>query len=107
MAWQGLLRACGACCVLLGASMVARAAPPASHPETKAELQAQQKDVDAKLAAAHAQHAALQAELTQLEQQNAVRQRQLQQRDADVAVLQKQLQAAGVQAPASSASASH
>ena len=89
---------------LLGASLAATAAPPARarHP---ANLQAQVKDVDAKLAAARTHNEALQAQVAQMEQQNAAHEKQSQQRDAEIAALQQKLQAAGV--PASAASAEH
>ena len=91
---------------LLGASSALMAAPPASgHADTKASLQAQVKDVDAKIDAARAQNTALQAQVSQQEQQNAARAKQLQQRDAEIAALQQKLQAAGV--PTSANSAGH
>lgn len=91
---------------LLGASSALMAAPPASgHADTKARLQAQVKDVDAKIAAAQAQNKALQAQVSQQEQQNAARANQLQQRDAEIAALQQKLQAAGI--PTSATSAGH
>lgn len=78
----------------LGMAVPTMAAPPAAH--STATLQAQQKDVDAKLAAARTRHAALQAQVEQLEQQNTAQHNQLQQRDAEIAALQQKLQAAGV-----------
>ncbi|MBS0382908.1 MAG: hypothetical protein JSR56_10775 [Proteobacteria bacterium] len=96
--------------VLLVASLAVVAAPPAApgSASATARLQAQQKDVDAKLVAARARHDALQAEMTQLEQHNALQKKQLQQRDSDIASLQQQLRAAGAPASAlSSAPASH
>ncbi len=88
---------------LFGAPTVAMAAPPASgHANRPANLQAQVKDVDAKLAAAHSHNQALQAQVTQMEQQNDAQQKRLQQRDAEIAALQQKLRAAG--APASAAS---
>ena len=90
----------------LGMAAPSMAAPPAAH--STAALQAQQKDVDARLAAARTRHAALQAQVTQQEQQNAAQHKQLQQRDAEIATLQQKLRAAGVPASAlSSAPASH
>jgi peptidoglycan hydrolase CwlO-like protein len=91
---------------LLGASGVLAAAPPASgHAHKAAALQAQVKDVDAKITDARSQNAALQAQVSQLEQQNAARAKQLQARDAEIVALQQKLQAAGV--PVSAASAGH
>jgi septal ring factor EnvC (AmiA/AmiB activator) len=91
---------------LLGASNALMAAPPAAgRADTAATLQTQVKDVDAKIAAAHAQNMALQAQVSQQEQQNAARAKQLQQRDAEIAALQQKLQAAGV--PTSASSAGH
>lgn len=107
MPLQGSLRICLLSAVLLGTPLAAEAAPPAP-PAGKTALQAQQQDVDAKLAAARARHAALQAEMAQLEQHNVLQQRQLQQRETDIASLQQQLRAAGVPASAlSSAPAGH
>jgi len=91
----GLLALCAAAPIM--------AAPPAAHSTTR--LQAQLRDVDAKLATAHSKNEALQAQVAQLEQQNAAKQQQMQQRDARIAALQKQLQAAGV--PASAATTGH
>lgn len=91
---------------LLGASNALMAAPPASgRADTAAALQTRVKDVDAKIAAAHAQNTALQAQVSRQEQQNAARAKQLQQRDAEIAALQQKLQAAGV--PTSASSAGH
>lgn len=106
MASHPILRSIVLGVALLGASGVLMAAPPASgHADTKASLQAQAKDVDAKITTARAQNAALQAQVSQQEQQNAARAKQLQQRDAEIAALQQKLQAAGV--PASATSAGH
>ncbi|MGH8184400.1 MAG: hypothetical protein ACREPH_12150 [Rhodanobacteraceae bacterium] len=92
--------------VLLGASAVSLATPPASRgTRHAADVQAQLKDVDAKITAARAHNAALQTQMTQMEQQNTARKAQLQQRDAEIAALQKKLRAAGV--PASAGSAGH
>jgi len=89
---------------LLGASGALMAAPPASgHARKTAALQAQVKDVDAKIAAARAQNATLQTQVSQMEQQNAARAKQLQARDAEIAALQQKLQAAGVATSATSA----
>ena len=91
---------------LLGAPSVLMAAPPASgHAGKTAALQAQVKDVDAKVTAARTQNATLQAQISQMEQQNAASAKQLQARDAEIAALQQKLQAAGV--PASATSAGH
>ncbi|MDE2053935.1 MAG: hypothetical protein KGI62_04545 [Xanthomonadaceae bacterium] len=91
---------------LLGASAVSSATPPATpHADKTTGLQAQVKDVDAKIAAARVQNAALQAQVSQMEQQNAARAKQLQARDAEIAALQQKLQAAGV--PTSATSAGH
>jgi peptidoglycan hydrolase CwlO-like protein len=79
------------------------AAPPASHSATR--LQAQLKDLGAKLADAHSRNQNLQAQVARLEQQNAAKQQQVQQRDARIAALQMQLRAAGV--PASTTSTGH
>lgn len=87
----------------LCAAAPAVAAPPVSH--SVAGLQAQVKDVDAKLANAHARNETLQAQVAQLEQQNAAKQQQMQQRDAEIAALQAQIKAAVV--PASAASTEH
>lgn len=106
MALQGVLQKGLLCGVLLGTALTAFGAP--SAPQTgKAGLQAQQKNVDAKLAAARTRHEALQAEVAQQEQQNTAQQQRLQQRDAEIAALQQKLQAAGVPASTSSAPASH
>jgi len=91
---------------LLGASSVVMAATPSSrHADTTAGLQAQVKDVDAKIAAARAQNAALQAQVSRLEQQSTASAKQLQARDAEIAALQQKLQAAGVPTSATSAGA--
>ncbi|MDE2224295.1 MAG: hypothetical protein KGJ46_03380 [Xanthomonadaceae bacterium] len=91
---------------LLGASAVSSATPPATpHADKTTGLQAQVKDVDAKIAAARVQNAALQAQVSQMEQQNAARAKQLQARDAEIAALQQKLQAAGV--PTSATPAGH
>ena len=88
---------------LFGVSGVLMAAPPASGRTDKtAGLQAQVKDVDAKIAAARARNAALQAQVSQAEQQSAARAKQLQARDAEIAALQQKLQAAGVSTSAAS-----
>lgn len=106
MALHSTLRSIVLGMALLGASSALMAAPPASgHADTKPGLQAQVKDVDAKIAAARAQNTALQAQVSQKEQQNAARAKQLQQRDAEIAALQRKLQAAGV--PTSATSAGH
>jgi len=106
MAFHSTLRGTVLGVVLLGASGVLMAAPPASgHADKTATLQAQVKDADGKIAAARAQNAALQAQISQMEQQNATRAKQLQARDAEIAALQQKLQAAGV--PASATSAGH
>ena len=88
---------------LLGASGALMAAPPAHHAGKTATLQAQVKDVDAKITAARAQNATLQAQVSQMEQQSAAQTKQLQQRDAEIAALQQKLQAVGVPASAGSA----
>ncbi|WHZ18889.1 MAG: hypothetical protein OJF55_001038 [Rhodanobacteraceae bacterium] len=96
--------------LVLAAPLSSMAAPPAAshHANSAAELKAQQKDVDAKLASARAHHEALQSQVTQLEQQSAAQQKQLQQRDAEIAALQQKLRAAGVPASAAaSAPVSH
>lgn len=92
---------------LLGTSIAATAAPPASsHGAARtADLQAQVKDVDAQIAAARAHNTALQAQVAQMEQRNATQQKQVQQRDAEIAALQRKLQAAGV--PTSAATGGH
>ncbi|TAN03364.1 MAG: hypothetical protein EPN36_13125 [Rhodanobacteraceae bacterium] len=100
-----LLRVSLACSVLLGASLAAVAAPPASQRGTHADLQAQVKAIDAKIAAARTHNTALQSQVAQMEGQNATQKTQLQQRDAEIAALQKRLQAAG--APTSAGSAGH
>ena len=97
--------------VVLGAgiSMMVQAAPVGEHGAAVAEthdskpMQAQLKDVDAKVSTARARNAELQAQVTRMEQQSADRHKQLQQRDDEIAALQKKLRAAGVSAPASSA----
>lgn len=90
--------------LLLGASTVLMAAPPASQSASgSASLQAQTRQVDAKIATARTRHAALQAQVSQLEQQNAAQQKQLQQRDAEIAALEQKLQAGGAPAPSTSA----
>lgn len=97
---------CLAGMVLLGTPMTGIAVPPGSRPTSSAAtLQAQLKDVDAKITTARAQQARLQSQVTQLEQQNAARKQQLQQRDAEIAALQQKLAAVGV--PAASASVGH
>lgn len=94
------------CLALLGASAALAAPPPASHRTAHATgVRAQLKDVDAKLAAAHARNTALQSQVAEMELQNAAKQKQLQQRDAEIAALQQKLHAAGV--PASAGSAGH
>lgn len=100
-----LLRGSLACTVLLGASLAAFAAPPAAHRGTRADLQAQVKDVDAKIAAARAHNLALQSQVAQMERQGATQAQQVQQRDAEIAALQQKLRATGV--PASADSAGH
>lgn len=92
--------------VLLGTPMTGIAVPPASRPTSSAAaVQAQLKDVDAKITTARAQQAKLQSQVTQMEQQNAASRQKLQQRDAEIAALQRKLAAAGV--PAASASVGH
>lgn len=106
MSGNAMLRNAMIVATLLGASAASTAAtPPAPHADTKASLQAQVKDSEAKIAAARAQNATLQAQVSQMEQQNAARGKQLQARDAEIAALQQKLQAAG--APASAGSAGH
>ena len=106
MARHVFVRGALLCATLLGTSVAAMAAPPAaSRTGNTADLQAQVKDVDAKIAAARAHNAALQARMTQLEQQNSAQQKRMQQRDAEIAALQQKLQAAG--GPAATASGGH
>jgi septal ring factor EnvC (AmiA/AmiB activator) len=106
MSGNAMLRNAMIVATLLGASAASTAAtPPAPHADTKASLQAQVKDSEAKIAAARAQNATLQAQVSQMEQQNATRGKQMQARDAEIAALQQKLQAAG--APASAGSAGH
>ncbi|MES2403568.1 MAG: hypothetical protein V4567_04405 [Pseudomonadota bacterium] len=105
MSRNAILRNAMIVAVLLGAAAASMATPPARHAETKASLQAQVKDSEAKIAAARAQNATLQAQVSQMEQQNAARGKQLQARDAEIAALQRKLQAAGV--PASADTAGH
>ena len=103
MSGNAMLRNAMIVAALFGASAASMAAPPAHHVDTKASLQAQVKDSDARIAAARAQNATLQSQVSQMEQQNAARGKQLQARDAEIAALQQKLQAAGVPAAASSA----
>ena len=81
------------------ATFAAAPAPPRTG--SKASLQAQVKDSDAKVAEARARNAALQAQVSRMEQQNAASAKQLQARDAEIAVLQQKLRAAGVPAASS------
>lgn len=69
------------------------------------QVQAQLKDVDAKISTARAHNTELQAQVSQMEHQNSDRHNQLQQRDDEIAALQKKLQTAG--APTSVSSSGH
>lgn len=102
----GLLGAAvlGACISMMAqAALVGQQDSTATGTHGKKQMQAQLKNMDAKISTARAHNAELQAQVMQMEQQNADRQKHLQQRDDEIAVLQKKLQAAGV--PASAASA--
>jgi septal ring factor EnvC (AmiA/AmiB activator) len=105
MSRNAVLRNAVIVAVLLGVPAASMAAPPAHQAGSKASLQAQVEDSDAKVAEARARNAALQAQVSQMEQQNAASAKQLQARDAEIAALQQKLQAAGV--PASASSAGH
>lgn len=106
MSGNAVLRNAMIFAALFGAPGALMAAPPASgHADKTTTLQAQVKDVDAKITAARAQNATLQTQVSQMEQQNAARAKQLQARDAEIAALQQKLQAAGV--PTSATSAGH
>ncbi|MGH8113969.1 MAG: hypothetical protein ACREPS_02780 [Rhodanobacteraceae bacterium] len=94
-----------------GISMMVQAAP-VGEPGVSAigihdrkQMQAQLKEVDAKVSTARAHNTELQAQVTRLEQQNADRRKQLQQRDDEIAALQEKLQAAG--GPGSASSTGH
>ncbi|HEU0278158.1 MAG TPA: hypothetical protein VFQ95_10095 [Rhodanobacteraceae bacterium] len=92
-------RAAGAALALLACfvTVLAMATPP-----TRAQMQTQVHELDAKVAAAHTRNRTLQSQVTTMEQQNAARQQQLRQRDAEIAALQARLRAAGVPATAAS-----
>lgn len=86
----------------LGSPVALHAAPPAaaSAPaHSKRALQAQVRQVGAKIATERARNGDLQAKVSALEAQNAASAKALQDRDAQIAALQRQLDAHG--APAS------
>lgn len=91
--------------VLLGIPVASMATPSAPHADTRATLQAQVRDSEAKIASARARNTTLQAQVSRMEQENAARGKALRERDAEIAVLQQKLQAAV--APASATTARH
>lgn len=93
-------------CVLLGTGLptLAQASTAAKSHGNKA-VQAQLKDVEAKVSKAQGRNAELQAQVAKMERENAQREKRLKQRDDEIAALQKKLEAAG--APSAASSAGH
>ena len=93
-------------CVLLGTGLPTLAqAAPAAKSHAKKAVQAQLKDVEAKVSKAQDRNAELQAQVAKMERENADREKRLKQRDEEIAALQKKLEAAA--APEAGASAGH
>lgn len=106
MKFRNRLMLSGMVCLLAGAGLptMGQASAAAKSHGNKA-VQAQLKNVEAKVSKAQDRNAELQAQVAKMERENADREKHLKQRDEQIAALQKKLAAAG--APEATSSAGH